>query len=183
MENCPEETIQIKDKTFKPYMSKDEIANIVSRLGQELSKDYLEKDPIFIAILNGAFIFAADLMKMITIPCSISFIKVSSYQGTQSSNKLKDLIGLNENIQGRHVVVVEDIIDTGFSMEYVLAELKGQGAASVKLCSLLFKPSNFKKEYKIDYIGKSIPNDFVVGYGFDYDGYGRNIPCIYQISE
>ncbi|MCD4735166.1 MAG: hypoxanthine phosphoribosyltransferase, partial [Bacteroidales bacterium] len=138
-------------------------------------------NPLFLAILNGSFIFAADLLKKLDFPCEISFVKISSYRGTQSSSKTKQLIGLSEKIEGRSIVIIEDIIDTGLTLYNVLDDLKKQGASEVKIVSLLFKPDAFRGSYKVDYIGKKIPNEFIVGYGLDYNGYGRNHPDIYQI--
>ena len=127
--------------------------------------------------------FAADLVKKITLECRISMVKVSSYQGMQTTHKVQDLIGLQEDIEGEDIIVIEDIVDTGITMAHVLDMLKEKNPRSVTICSLLFKPDKFTKNYKVDYIGKSIPNEFVVGYGFDYDGFGRNLPDIYSVAE
>ncbi|MEG1497803.1 MAG: hypoxanthine phosphoribosyltransferase [Bacteroidales bacterium] len=176
------ETIQIKDKIFRPYMSVEDINEILDSLSAQLNRDYADKDPLLIIVLNGAFIFAADLCKKLTIPCRLSLIKVSSYQGTESTNQISNLIGLKESLKNEHIIIVEDIIDTGNTMEYLLKTVSSHQPASMAICSLLFKPNSFSKDYKINYIGRSIPDDFVVGYGFDYDGYGRNLPCIYQLN-
>ena len=147
----------------------------------EINRDYEGKDPLFIAILNGSFIFAADLIRKITIPCQISFVKLSSYSGTVSTESVKELIGLNEDIQGRHVVIVEDIVDTGLTLDKFLKDLELKHPASVKLACFSFKKEAFKKSFPIDYLGITIPNEFIVGYGLDYDGYGRNLPDIYKV--
>jgi hypoxanthine phosphoribosyltransferase len=134
-----------------------------------------------LAILNGAFVFASDLMRKITIPCEISFVKYSSYSGTTTTEEVKRLIGVEEDISGRHVIIVEDIIDTGITVEKIMAELDLKHPASVKIACFCFKPEAFRKDYPIDYIGMKIPNDFIVGYGLDYNGYGRNLPEVYKI--
>lgn len=175
--------IRIKDKDFKPYLPAQELAQIIDDLAQRINHDYAGKSPILLPVLNGAFIFAADLVKKITLPCRISLVKMSSYEGTQSTSKVQDLIGLQESIEGEDVIVIEDIVDTGITMAHMLEMLKEKKPKSIALCSLFFKPDKFTKDYPIQYIGKSIPNDFVVGYGFDYDGFGRNLPDIYSIVE
>lgn len=177
------ESITIKDKRFHPYMTEDELQSIIRDLGKRISTDYAGKNPIFVIVLNGAFMFGADLMKSIDLPCRISLIKVSSYEGMQTTHHVSELIGLKEDIEGEDVVVVEDIVDTGVTMDHLLSLLQSKKPKSIAVCSLLFKPDKFTKSFKIDYIGKSIPNEFVVGYGFDYDGYGRNLPDIYSIKE
>ena len=177
------ENIRIKDKEFKPYLPAQELDRIIGELADRINRDYAGKSPILLTMLNGAFMFAADLVKKITIECRISMVKVSSYQGMQSTNRVQDLIGLQESIENEDILIIEDIVDTGVTMEHVLDMLKDKKPKSVAICSLLFKPDKFTKNYKVDYIGKSIPNEFVVGYGFDYDGYGRNLPDIYSVAE
>lgn len=177
------QTITIKDKVFKPYITAAELEQIIDGLAQKINRDYAGKSPILVTVLNGAFMFAADLAKRITIPCRFTMIKVSSYSGMQSTQNVCDLIGLQENLNGEDVIVIEDIIDTGVTMEHLLAKLRKEAPRSLAVCSLLFKPDKFTKSYPIDYIGRSIPNEFVVGYGFDYDGFGRNLPDIYSIKE
>jgi len=154
----------------------------VAKMAANLDRDYFGKDPLFLAVLNGAFIFASDLFKMIQMPANISFIKLASYSGTKTTGNVSKLIGLSESITDRHVIILEDIIDTGISMEFVLNGLKDEQPASLKIASLLFKPDAFKGAYKIDYIGLSIPNDFIVGYGLDYNGFGRNLKDIYSLK-
>jgi len=174
--------MQLLDKTLFPYIRAKEITARVNELAQQISRDYAGKDPIFIILLNGAFLFASDLVKEISIPCQLSFIKVSSYSGTQSLGGLRELIGLSENIKDRHVILLDDIIDTGLTMDNVLTQIRNQHPASVSTVSLLLKPDMFTNAFKPDYIGFSIPNTFVVGYGLDYNGYGRNLKDIWQIT-
>jgi len=175
--------IQLKDKRFAIEISGDDILKQVRRVANEINKDLDGKKPLFLVVLNGAFMFASDLMKNIAVDCEISFVKLSSYQGTQSTEKVKELIGLNEDLQGRTVVIVEDIVDTGITMEGIIADLQTKGVAETRIATLLFKPQAFQKSYKVDYIGMEIPNDFIVGYGLDYDGLGRNFEDIYKIID
>jgi hypoxanthine phosphoribosyltransferase len=143
----------------------------------------LENDfPIFLVVLNGSFMFAADLLKEVTIPCEISFIKVASYHGTSSTGNVTELIGLTEDITGRTVVIVEDIVDTGITLERLMNVLTRKKVKQIKIATVLLKPQSYKKEFKVDYVGIEIPNDFVVGYGLDYDGLGRNLKEIYVLA-
>jgi len=173
--------ITLKDKSFRIDISEASILTEVRRVASEINQDLKGKKPLFLVVLNGAFMFASDLMKNIEIDCEISFVKLSSYQGTQSSQNVKELIGLNEDVKGRTVVVVEDIVDTGITMEGILIDLKKMGAAETHVATLLFKPNAFQKDFKVSYIGMEIPDDFIVGYGLDYDGLGRNFKDIYKI--
>lgn len=175
--------IQLKDKRFAIEISEDHILKQVRGVAEKINNDLAEKKPLFLVVLNGAFMFASDLMKNIDIDCEISFVKLSSYQGTQSTEKVKELIGLNENLKGRTVVIVEDIVDTGITMEGIINDLHKKGVAETRIATLLFKPEAFQKSYKVDYIGMEIPNDFIVGYGLDYDGLGRNFRDIYKIMD
>ncbi len=175
-------TIKVKDKEFVISMPAATIQQRIAEIGHEISRDLAGKDPVFLAILNGSFMFAADLMKNIGIPAEISFVKMSSYSGTESTGKMKQLIGLNEELTGRDVVIVEDIIDSGYTMQELLKMLDDYKPASVRIASLLVKPENLKVDLNIDYTCFEIPNDFIVGYGLDYDGYGRNLPDIYVIK-
>jgi hypoxanthine phosphoribosyltransferase len=177
------QTIKIKDKTFEKFIKEPEIQRIIKHIAEKINADLAGKNPLFLIILNGAFMFAADLMKSITIESQISFVKLSSYSGTQTTQIVRELIGLDSSIEGRCVVIVEDIVDTGMTMEHLLKNLKGLGAKEVRIATLTFKPDSFLYNYPIDYIGMRIPNDFIVGYGFDYDGYGRNSADIYKITE
>lgn len=177
------DTIKIKDKTFSKYISHPEIVEIIKKIADQLNDDMKDKNPIFLGVLNGVFMYAAELMQHINFPCEISFIKLASYSGTSSSQQVTELIGLSESLKGRNVIIIEDIIDSGFTMRFLLKKLKDFGVTDVKIAAFLFKPDAFKENYKIDYIGKSIPNDFIVGFGFDYDGYGRNTPDIYSLVK
>jgi len=173
--------IQVKDKYFEPFIAKGTIDAAVQLVAGQINRDYAGKNPILLAVLNGAFVFAADLLRNITVPCEISFVKYSSYSGTASTSQVKELIGINEDLRGRHVIVVEDIVDTGITMEKLLQDVHAREPIDVKLACFCFKPDAFLKSFKIDYLGMSIPNDFIVGYGLDYDGFGRNLPEIYKI--
>jgi hypoxanthine phosphoribosyltransferase len=176
-------TIKVKDKVFEISIPASAIADTVQKMAAEISRDYEGKNPLFIAILNGSFVFAADLIRKVTIPCQISFVKLSSYSGTSSTEAVKEHIGLTEDIRGRHVIIIEDIVDTGITLDGFIGNVEKAGPASLKLACFTFKKDAFKKTFRIDYLGLTIPNDFIVGYGLDYDGYGRNLPDIYKIVE
>lgn len=176
-------TIKIKDKTFAVSIPESHILQEVKRVAEEINHDLKDKNPLFLSVLNGSFIFAADLMRNLTIPCEISFVKLSSYQGTSSSGKMKELVGLSENIEGRTVVIVEDIVDTGFTMQHLLGRLKELGPKEVHIATLLVKPDKLQVDLDIRYVAMRIPNDFIVGYGLDYDGFGRNYRDIYTVVE
>lgn len=178
-----EKLVKLHDKTFKTFIPAEEIDKAVSKVADEMNKNLADKNPLFIVVLNGAFMFASDLLKKISIDCEITFVKLSSYVGTKSSHSVREVIGLDKPLSGRNVVIVEDIIDTGITMESTLPKLKNLEASDVKVATLLFKPNAFQKDFKIDYIGIEIPNDFIVGYGLDYDGLGRNLADIYKIVE
>jgi hypoxanthine phosphoribosyltransferase len=174
--------VTIKDKQFKPYISQQQISDAVKNIANTINVE-LEKDlPLFLVVLNGSFMFAADLLKEISIPCEISFIKVASYHGTTSTGTVTELIGLTEDITGRTVVIVEDIVDTGISLEKLITVLNRKNVKQIKVATVLLKPDSYKKEFPIDYFGMKIPNDFVVGYGLDYDGQGRNLKEIYVLA-
>ncbi len=175
--------ITLHNKTFQQYISKDEISNIVSDIANKINASNTEK-PLFIAVMNGAFLFTADIMREITLQdAEISFIKLASYEGTESTGDVKELIGLSDNISRRNIIILEDIIDTGNTLEKIISMLEDKNIQSLKIATLLFKPKAYNKEIHIDYIGKEIPNDFVVGYGLDYDEIGRNLPHIYKLKE
>lgn len=174
-------TIRAHDKEFSVFIDKDQIDEAVTKVATEIRKDMEGKVPLFLVVLNGAFVFASDLLRKIPFDCEVSFVKLSSYSGTKSTQTIRELIGLDQDIKERHVVIVEDIIDTGITMDHTIRKLKGLGAADVRIATLLFKPGSFQKDYKIDYKGIDIPNDFIVGYGLDYDGFGRNHAEIYKI--
>jgi hypoxanthine phosphoribosyltransferase len=176
-------SITLHNKTFEVFIAETEIAAIVHSMANQINNSEI-KNPLFIAVLNGSFLFAADIMRKINITnCEISFIKLSSYLGTESTGEVNELIGLGKNIRNRNVVILEDIIDTGVTLEKIISLLEKEEVADIKVATLLFKPEAYKKEIEIDFIGKSIPNDFVVGYGLDYDEIGRNLPHIYKLKE
>ena len=175
--------IKVLDREFSVYLAEDEIQGRVTALAEKINEDLKGQDVLFFGILNGVFLFAADLFRQITLECQVSFIKLASYDGTSSTGKIKELIGWNEDITGKTVVVIEDIVDTGATLERVIGELKLRKAADVKICTLLFKPEAYTRDIPIDYIGFEIPNNFVVGYGLDYDGYGRNLKAIYKLTK
>jgi hypoxanthine phosphoribosyltransferase len=173
--------IRIADRKFALSIPADKIREAVKKVAQSINHELADKDPLFICVLNGAFMFAGDLMKHVTIPCEITFIKLSSYEGLYSSGAVKEIIGLNESVVGRNVVVVEDIVDTGVTMERILASLTAKGAKDIKIATFLQKPDALTKDINIDYIAMKIPNEFIIGYGLDYNGYGRNLKDIYTV--
>ncbi len=174
--------MKIHDKEFTKFISYDKINARIQKIAIQINKDYKEKTPLFIAILNGSFMFAADLMKKVSIPSEISFVRVASYEDMQSSGDIKKLIGLSENIFNREVIVIEDIIDSGLTMSKMLEEFTSLGAKNVTIASLLTKPGNMKTDIAVKYLGFEIPDKFVVGYGLDYNGFGRNLKDIYQLK-
>ena len=174
-------TIQIKDKKFSLTIPESEILAAVRKVADAINHDIADKNPLFICVLNGAFMFASDLMKNVNIPCEITFIKLSSYEGLYTTGAVKEIIGLNESVVGRNVVVVEDIVDTGITMERILSSLRAKGANEIRVATFLQKPDALQRDIQIDYIAMKIPNDFIVGYGLDYDGYGRNLKDIYTL--
>jgi hypoxanthine phosphoribosyltransferase len=176
------ETVKLHDLYFEPYLTADEVNAMVRKLATRINKDYEGKCPLFVVVLNGAFMFASDLIKHATIDCEVSFLRVSSYRGTASTGEVKEMMPVGTDAVGRDVILVEDIVDTGTTMGEIKQKMIDAGAASVHICTLLFKPDAFKGSYRVDYIGMEIPDRFVVGYGLDYDGLGRNLPSIYQIK-
>ncbi len=174
-------TVKIKDKTFKTSFSEDEIKKRIKEVAARINKDMEGKNPLFIGVLNGSFIFAADLIREVTIPCEISFVKLASYQGTTSTGKIKEVLGINEDLTGRHLVIVEDIVDTGQTMKQMIESLGTRNPASVHICTLFVKPDKLLEPIDIEYACFSIPNDFIVGYGLDYDQQGRNLKEIYTL--
>jgi len=177
------DNIKILDKEFKPYLSAAEIQTKISVIASKLNKQLDGKDPLFMGILNGSFMFASDLYKQITVPSQITFLKLASYQGTGSTGKVKRLIGINEDIKDKTVVIIEDIVDTGVTLDSIIKQLRGYEPKEIIVVTLMFKPEAYTKEFKVDYFAFDIPNDFIVGYGLDYDGYGRNLADIYVINE
>jgi adenylate kinase len=175
------DTIKLHDLEFMPYLSEAEIGKIVDEVSFKINEKYAEKSPLFVVILNGAFMFASDLIKKVNVECEISFLRVSSYRGTASTGEVKEMMPIGTNVSGRDIILVEDIVDTGNTMGEIKQQMKDAGANSVSICTLLFKPDAFKGNYLVDFIGVEIPDRFVVGYGLDYDGLGRNLPSLYQI--
>jgi hypoxanthine phosphoribosyltransferase len=171
--------ISLHNKYFRPYLPAARLAEAVDTLATRLSADYAGRQPLFVVVLTGAFMFASDLMKRMTEPCEIVFIRVASYDGTASSGKVEEILGLREDVQGRHLIIVEDIVDTGTTMHHLLPKLRAQGPASVEIATLFFKPESLRHPLELNYVALEIPNDFVVGYGLDYDGLGRNLPDVY----
>lgn len=176
-------TITVKDKRFRVSLPEAEILEAVQRVADRINHDMEGKDPLFLSVLNGAFMFTADLMKRITLPSEIQFVKLASYQGMASTGEVKQLVGLNQSLEGRTVVIVEDIVDTGLSMKRLLEALAPLHPAEVHIATLLLKPEKLKVPLDIAYAALEIPNDFIVGYGLDYDGYGRNLKDIYTVVE
>lgn len=175
--------VQILDKRFREFITEREIQYRVNELANQINNDFAGREVIFMGILNGAFMFTSDLIKNINIRAQISFVKLASYTGTSSSGTIKELIGWNEDLKNKSVIIVEDIVDTGVTLEHTINHLIIRNVAETKIAALLLKPAAYKKKYKIDYLGFEIPNDFVVGYGLDYDGFGRNLPSIFKIVQ
>lgn len=175
--------IRIKDKEFTISIPKEKIDQQVTRVANEINRDLAGKDPLFISVLNGAFMFTSDLMKKVTIPSEVSFVKLASYQGVSSTGVVKEVIGLNDDILDRTIVIVEDIVDTGLTMQRLLETLGTRNPKEIYIASLLVKPEKLQIDIEVDYVAFEIPNDFILGYGLDYDGYGRNLPEIYTVVE
>lgn len=177
------DTIKILNKRFRISYPEAEILDKVKIVADRINHDMKDKNPLFLAVLNGSFIFAADLMRMIDIPCEISFVKLASYQGTMSTGKIKEVIGINEDLTGRTVIIVEDIVESGLTIKRMIDTLGTRNPASVHICTLLVKPEKLKVDLNIEYAAMEIPNDFIVGYGLDYDQHGRNLRDIYTLVE
>ncbi|WP_348799384.1 hypoxanthine phosphoribosyltransferase [Flavobacterium adhaerens] len=175
--------IQLRDKQFVPFISAQEISFAIERMVAQIEDDFFDEIPVFIGVLNGSFMVVSDFLKLYKKPCEISFIKLASYEGTSSTESVKQLIGLNQDLTGRTVIILEDIIDTGNTIVELKELFKNQNVKHLKIATLFFKPDVFKKDLKIDYIGIRIPNKFIVGFGLDYDGLGRNLPEVYQLKE
>ena len=173
--------VQVHDRYFEPFIAEEAIQKEVGRIAMEMNRDLAGKDPIFLGILNGAFMFASDLYKQLNFPCQITFLKLASYSGTKSTGSVKQLIGINRELKDRVVVVLEDIVDTGVTLETIIRQLSGYEPAEIQVATFLHKPEATVKEVKLDYVGMEIPNNFILGYGLDYDGYGRNFKEIYQL--
>ena len=173
--------LKVHDKEFQPYISSSEIEKQVKRVAAEINRDYINKRPLFIAILNGAFMFASDLFKEITVEAEICFIKLASYKGIKSSGQVITAIGLDVDLVGRDIIIIEDIVDTGKTLSHFIPQLKHQQPSTLKIAALLHKPDAIVHPLTIDYLGFTVPNKFLLGYGLDYDGLGRNIKEIYQL--
>lgn len=176
-------TVRIKDKTFKTFIPETTIQERVKGVAGKINRDMAGRNPLLLAVLNGSFIFAADLMRYLTIPCEISFVKLASYQGTTSTGTIKEVIGINEDLEGRDVIIVEDIVDTGLTMKRMLETLGTRNPRSLHICTLLVKPDKLQVPLDIEYAAMEIPNDFIVGYGLDYDQQGRNLRDIYTVVK
>ncbi|MFN8309378.1 MAG: hypoxanthine phosphoribosyltransferase [Chitinophagales bacterium] len=175
--------VTLDDRTFRLYLKESQIQQAIKQIAEKINNDYIGKCPLLVPILNGSFMFAADLMKQLLCDCHLSFIKVASYQGVSTDGKVASLIGLNESIEGRHVIILEDIVDSGHTLAKVLPSFREQRPASLKVATLLHKPNALKVPVQVDYSGIEIPNDFIVGFGLDYNGFGRNLRDIYVVDE
>ena len=175
--------IRILDKKFREYLTEDVIQKRIEELAKQINNDLAGQEVVFLGILNGAFLFAADLFRRIDVPARISFVKLASYKGTTSQGTIKELIGWNEDISNKTIVVIEDIVDTGNTLERIVDELVIRKAAEIRISALLYKPEAYLKTIPLHYIGFEIPNDFVVGFGLDYDGFGRNLPAVYSLIK
>ncbi|MDR1864920.1 MAG: hypoxanthine phosphoribosyltransferase [Bacteroidales bacterium] len=176
--------ISLLDKHFRVIISCAQIKTGIEHVADRINSDYRDREILFIAVLNGSFMFAAELVRRIKPLCRVSFVKVATYQGDVSGGVVKELIGLKEDLNGKHVILVEDIVDTGFTLDHVMAQIKSNyRPSSVAVATLLFKPQSYRKSIPVDYVGFEIPNDFVIGWGLDYNGYGRNLENIYSIAE
>ncbi|MDE5787796.1 MAG: hypoxanthine phosphoribosyltransferase [Bacteroidaceae bacterium] len=173
--------IQVKDLKFAVSYSEEQIQAEVKRVAAEINRDYAGQEPVFLAVLNGSFIFAADLLREVTLPCEVSFVRLASYQGVSTTGEIREVIGLNMDITGRPVIILEDIVDTGLTMAHMIDTLKRHNPGSIDICTLLLKPGKLQVDLDIRYCCLQIPNDFIVGYGLDYDGYGRNTKEIYTL--
>lgn len=176
-------TITIEDKKFVKYITEDQIDEAVIRVAEKINEEYKNDIPIVVIILNGSIIFSAELLKKLTIQCRLSCMRVSSYEGMHSTAKVKNLIGLVENIENQRIIIIEDIVDTGNTYEFIHQELMNAKVKDVKIATMTFKPDSYKKSLPIDFIGLEIPDKFIVGHGLDYNGLGRNLPDIYQVVE
>lgn len=176
-------TIRVHDKEFAPSIPAEDIMAQVRRVAEEINKDYEGQQPLFLVVLNGAFVFAADLMREISVPAEVSFVKLASYEGTSSTGTVREVIGLNTDITGRPIIIVEDIVESGITMAHMIETLKKQNPKSIDICTLLVKPEKLEVKLDIRYVAMEIPNDFILGYGLDYDGLGRGLKDIYTIVQ
>ena len=179
----PIKVIRLHEKDFVPFISAEEIDFAIAQMAAQVEDDFGDDVPVFVGVLNGSFMVVSDFMKHYKGSCEVSFIKMASYEGTSSTGQIKQLIGLNQNLEGRTVVVIEDIVDTGHTIEALKTMFKEQKVKHLRFATLFFKPEAYKASIKLDYVGIRIPNKFIVGYGLDYDGLGRNLPEVYQLNE
>jgi hypoxanthine phosphoribosyltransferase len=175
--------VRIHDREFAVSIPKDRIQERIAELGKKITEDYSGREPVFLVVLKGAFLFAADLLRNVKLDCEITFIRVGSYEGTQSTGVVRSILGLSEKIHDKHLIIIEDIVDTGNTAMHLISELKKSNPLDIKIASLLLKPEALKHNIHVDYVGFSVPNDFLVGYGLDYDGLGRNLNEIYKVVE
>lgn len=177
-------TVKLHDKVFEISIERAKIEKAILSIAEKLNDEFIDKEPpIFLSILNGSFMFTSDLLKMLNFNSEVSFLKLSSYSGTSTTGEVKELIGFNKNIEGKIVIVLEDIVDTGITLEKIIESLKSHNPKEIRLATMLFKPEAYQKSMKLDYVGMEIPNDFIVGYGLDYDELGRNLPDIYTLKK
>jgi hypoxanthine phosphoribosyltransferase len=174
---------RVHDREFEIFIPSSEIRKVISEMALQINEDLAGRDVIFFGILNGAFMFASDLFREVTLDCQISFLKLASYAGTSSTGTVKRLIGINEDIYRKTVVILEDIVDTGVTLDNIIKQLKGYEPAEIRVATLLFKPAAYTKDMKLDYVGIEIPNDFILGYGLDYKGIGRNLVDLYKVVD
>lgn len=183
LQKADNQLVKIHDKYFSPFISAEDIALGVKKMGQQITADYRDKCPLFLSVLNGAFIFAADLVRAVETDCDISFVKLTSYKGTSTTGNVQTILGLDADLRGRHVIIVEDIVDTGNTLHGFMEELARSQPASIAIAACFFKPDALQHPLSIRYLGFSIPNKFIVGYGLDYDGLGRNLRDVLQLAE
>ena len=177
------DTIIVKDKSFKPFISEEKLQKSIQQVAEKINEDYQGKSPIFLGVLNGSFMFFGDLLKSVDVECTVSFVKLASYEGTSTTGTVNELIGLNEDVEGKDIILIEDIVDTGNTLVKLYEILSQKNPSSIKIATLLYKPEAYNKEYTIDYVGLEIPNAFVLGYGLDYDGLGRTLSSIYVLND
>ena len=175
--------MKVKDREFEVFISEEELDKIVRRLAAEVSRDYEGRDLVACPILTGAFMFAADLIRRLTLPCEVSFVRYASYSGMSSTGEVKCMLPFSPEVEGRDVLIIEDVVDSGFSMKHMLQAVNALHPHSVRICTLFFKPNAFKGDYKVDYVGREIGNEFIVGYGLDYDEYGRTLKDVWVVNE
>lgn len=175
--------VSILDRKFREYIPEEAIREKISEIAGQINHDFYGREVVFVGILNGAFMFASDLFRRIDLNARITFIKLASYTGTSSSGAIRELIGWNEDLRNKNVIIIEDIVDSGITLEHTVNNLIIRNVTDIKVATLLFKPGSYRKNIKIDYLGFEIPDDFVVGFGLDYDGFGRNLPSVYSLVQ